>query len=398
MAEIVLVAGKRTPFGKFGGSLINIPAVELGAHVLNVVMSEVPQLRNDEIDYVHLGLCLPGSGLSPARQAALAAGWPVTTNGMTIDRACCSGLTAVGMAVRDIRMGVARAVVAGGMENMSRTPYLIPQVRWGNRLGDVTVTDDLVIRNPYVGGGAPMAQYVGETALANGVGREEQDVWALRSNQYWAAACDAGRFGPEIAPIEVTVKDGVKLFEVDEHPRRDGSLEKLARLKPVYGSPTVTAGNASGIADGAAALLVCSSEIAKERGMATLATVVGYTSLCGEPRESALLPGVLIRRLLGKLDLSLDDMLLIEINEAFAAMPLVSSLVLADFDRPKAEKIREKINVNGGAVAIGHPLGATGGRVTLTLANELRRRGGGYGIVAICGSMGQVDAAVLRVD
>ncbi len=398
MQEIDLVAGKRTPFGKFGGSLLDISAVELGAHVLKAVMSEVPQIRSDEIDHVHMGLCLPGSGLSPARQAVLAAGWPVEIDAVTIDRACCSGLTAVGMAVREIQIGSSRAIVAGGMENMSRTPYLIPQARWGSRLGDFTVADDLVIRNPYVGAGAPMAQYVGETAMAKGVGREEQDAWALRSNQCWVAACDAGKFGPELTSVERIGKNGITLFEVDEHPRRDSSLERLGRLKTVYGSPTVTAGNASGIADGAAALLLCSRKLVKERELETLATVVGYTSICGEPRESSLLPGVAILKLLSRLDLSVKDMRLIEINEAFAAMPLVSSLVLTDFERSKAEQIREKINVNGGAVAIGHPLGATGGRVTLTLAHELRRQGGGYGIVAICGSMGQVDAVVLRVD
>ncbi len=398
MKDIYLVTGKRTPFGKFGGSLLDIPAVELGAHVLNAVMAEVPQVRSDEIDYVNLGLCLPGSGLSPARQAVLAAGWSVDTNAVTVDRACCSGLTAVGMAVREIQLGFAEAIVAGGMENMSRTPYLIPQVRWGRRLGDFSVTDDLVIRNPYVGGGDPMAKYVGDTSLKNKVDREEQDCWALRSHQCWTAACDAGRFAPEIVPVEGLGKDGTQRFEVDEHPRRNATLEKMGRLKTVYGSPTVTAGNASGIADGAAALLVCSGKLVQDRSIEPLAQVMGYTSICGEPRESALLPGVAIRKLLNTLDLPLDDMRAIEINEAFAAMPLVSSLVLADSDRPKAEKIREKINVNGGAVAIGHPLGATGGRVTLTLAHELRRLGGGYGVVAICGSMGQVDAAVLRVD
>ena len=394
MSDAVILDGKRTPFGKFGGSLVDIPAIELGVHVLKSVISE--KLNVDEINNVYMGLCLPGSGLSPARSSVLAAGWPVQTNAVTIDRACCSSLTAMGLAAREIKLGISEIVVAGGMENMSRTPYLIPQARWGERLGDFTVYDDLVIRNPYVG--APMAKYVGESALEKGVDRVEQDTWALRSNLYWAKANESGKFVDELSVITVNGKRGSTELRVDEHPRANSSLESLAKLKTVYDSPTVTAGNASGIADGAVAVVIASRELAKGRNIEPIASIVGHTSICGEPRESASMPGLAIKKLLNELNLSLADMKLIEINEAFAAMPIVSSLVLADFDRSKATRIQEKINVNGGAIAIGHPLGATGGRLALTTVHELRRRGGGYGMVAICGAMGQADAMVLLVD
>lgn len=395
MDRVVVTAAKRTPFGRFGGSYTGVSAVELGSIALKQVLADVPQVTFEDINDVYLGLCLPGSGLSPARQAVLAAGWPVQTNTVTVERACCSALTAIGLSYRQISSGVAKTMIAGGMENMSRTPYLLPQVRWGQRLGDFIVEDDLVIRNPYVG--APMARYVGELSLEKGVSRQEQDEWALRSQQLCADAQEAGRFNDELVNVTVSDKKGQRAVERDEHPRANTTLEKLAKLETVYGSPTVTAGNASGLADGAAAVMLTSERIANEQNMPILGTILGHTMVCGEPRESAALPGVAIKKILNELNLSLDDMKLIEINEAFASMPLISSLVLSDYDRPKAEVIRKRINVNGGAIAIGHPLGATGARVLMHMMYELRRRGGGYGVVAICGAMGQADAAVVAV-
>jgi len=393
--EVVIVNGKRTPFGRFGGSLRDISSVELGGLVLQSLLEGFP-VEAGEIDSVLLGLCLPGVGLSPARQAVLAAKFPVDTNAFTVDRACCSALTAVGIGRQLILGGEASVIMAGGMENMSRTPYLIPQMRWGARLGDFTVRDELVIRNAYLD--MPMAKYAGEVAVEKGVDRKEQDEWALRSHQRWGEAQRKKRFDEELIAVEITSSKKEKtLLQWDEHPRPDTTLEKLSALKPVYESPTVTAGNASGIADGATAVLLMKGEEARKRGISPLGRIRGHISICGEPRETPLLPAVAIRKILARTNLPLEEMKLIEINEAFAAMPLVSSLGLADFDRKKAEKIRERLNVNGGAIAIGHPIGATGARLLMHMIYELRRQGGGYGVVSICGAIGQSDAAIVEV-
>jgi acetyl-CoA C-acetyltransferase len=391
--EIVIVNGKRTPFGRFGGSLKDIRSTELGGLIIRAVMDNID---DKEIDSIIMGLCLPGAGLSPARQAVLAAKLPVDINALTIDRACCSALTAVGIGIKFILQGEASIVIAGGMENMSQTPYLIPQMRWGARLGDITIRDELVIRNAYLD--MPMAKYAGEVAVEKGVDRREQDEWALRSHQRWAKANEKGKFVDELVPVEIPSQKKEKGFLTqDEHPRPDTTIEKLSALQPVYGSPTVTAGNASGIADGATAILVMTREEALKRGMEPLGRIVTYAAICGEPRESPLLPAFAIKKALYQADLTLEEMKLIEINEAFAAMPLVSTLVLGEFDRTKTEKLRERVNVNGGAIAIGHPIGATGARLLMHILYELRRRGGGYGVVAICGAIGQADAAIVEV-
>lgn len=395
MDEIVIVNGKRTPFGRFGGSFREVPSFELGGLVLRKVLEGLP-VEKGEIDAVILGLCLPGIGLSPARQAVLSAGFPVETNGLTIDRACCSALSAVGIGANLILTNQASLVIAGGMENMSRTPYLIHQMRWGARLGDLIIRDELVIRNAFLD--MPMAKYAGEVAVERGVDRKEQDEWALRSHQRWAEAEEKGKFGEELVPVEIPSQKKERTWLTrDEHPRPDTTMEKLSALQPVYGSPTVTAGNASGIADGATATLLMSRKEATKRGIEPLGRLVTYAPICGEPRESPLLPGVAIKKVLDQADLRLEEMKLIEINEAFAAMPLVSTLFLGDFDRAKTERIRERVNVNGGAIAIGHPIGATGARLLMHMLYELRRQGGGYGVVAICGAIGQADAAIVEV-
>jgi len=253
-----------------------------------------------------------------------------------------------------------------------------------------------VIRNAFLD--MPMARYAGEVALEKGVDRREQDEWALRSHRNWAAAQEKGHFDEERFPVAIpSSRKEPALLEKDEHPRPDATLEKLASLEPVYGSPTVTAGNASGIADGAAVTLLMRRDEALERGIQPLGRIVAYAPVCGEPRESPLLPAVAIGKVLHQAGLPLEEMALIEINEAFAAMPLVSTLVLSDFDRGKAESLRSRVNVNGGAIAIGHPIGATGARLLMNLLYELRRRGGGYGVVSICGAIGQADAAIVEV-
>lgn len=393
MEEVVLAEGIRTAFGNFGGSLKEISVVELGGKVIRAVLDRVP-VADDEIDFVIMGHCLPGSGLSPARQTIIAAGMPIEMNALTVERACCSAMHAIGMGFESISSGRAKIIIAGGMENMSQTPYLIPQMRWGQRLGDFAVLDELVIRNPYLK--APMAQYAGEVALEWGVERPELDEWAVRSNLTWVDADGKGLFKDELIPVEVASKKGTVVFDRDEHPRPDSSVEKLAKLKPVYGSPTITAANASALSDGATATILMSRSEAQARGIKPLARIVDHLSVSGEPRNSPVIPGVAIRKILAKNDLTLDNMKLIEINEAFASMPLVSTLYLADKDRKQAEKIRERVNVKGGAISIGHPIGATGGRVVMTLAREMRRRGEHYGIASICGAIGQANVMILE--
>lgn len=393
MEEVVIVKGIRTPFGNFGGALKDIPAVELGGKVIRTLLNDMP-VNDDEIDLVLMGLCLPGSGLSPVRQSAIAAGMPLETNALTVERACCSSLQAIGMGFEQISSGYAKVIIAGGMENMSQTPYLIPQMRWGQRLGDFTVYDDLVIRNAYLK--APMAQYAGEVALEWGVDRQELDKYALRSNLMWAEADKQGLFKDELISVEVKGKKGTVIFERDEHPRPDTTLEKLASLKVVYGSPTITSGNASALSDGAAATLLMSRSEAEARGIKPLARIIDHMPVSGEPRTSPVIPGIAIKKILAKNGFTLDDMKLIEINEAFASMPLVSSLYLADKDWEKAAIIRERMNVRGGAISIGHPLGATGARVVMTLVHELRRRGERYGIAAICGAIGQGNVMIVE--
>ena len=391
--EVFLIDGKRTPFGNFGGTLKGISAVELGVLSIKAVLGDKP-IAPEEIDMIIMGIGLPGSGLSPGRQVVLAAELPMDTGALTVDRACCSSMTAMGIGFNYIRSNSAKVVLAGGMENMSRTPYLVPQMRWGQRLGDFEIRDELVIRNPYLK--SPMARYAGEVALEYGVSREEQDAYALRSNLLWLEAHKANKFKDEIFPVTVTDRKGDIIFDTDEHPRPDSSLEKLAKLKPVYGSPTVTAGNASGLCDGSAATLLVSEDVMEAKGLVPLARVLSHVAVCGDPRQTPALPAEAIRQALELANLTLDDMAVIEVNEAFASMPLVSSLVLGKRDAQRVKEIRDILNLKGGAISIGHPIGASGARIAMTLAYELQHQGARYGVAAVCGAVGQADALVIE--
>lgn len=392
MESVVIVKAKRTPFGNFGGALKDIPTVQLGAKAVNAAIEGM--VDPADIDFLFMGNNMPGSGLSPVRQVVFAAGWPKEINAMLLDRACCSSMSAIGLGYEKIMMGRAKIVVAGGMENMSQTPYMIPQIRWGQRIGDFTVQDTLVIRNPYLQ--APMALYAGEVGVEWGAGRKEQDEWAIISHKRAAEATEKGYLAEELIKVEVKQKKGTVIFDKDEHVRPDSSMEKLSTMKPVYGSPTVTAGNASGICDGATGVLVMSESEAKRRGLKPIARIVEWTAVSSEPRHSPLLPAIAIEKILGMTGMKLEDMKLIEINEAFASMPLVTTLSLCGKDLAKAEKLRERVNVNGGAIAIGHPVGASGARLVMTMINELRRRGERYGVAAICGAIGQGDAIIVE--
>lgn len=395
--DVVVVSAVRTPYGKFGGALKDVPGVELASHVIREVLARV-DCAPDAVDEVYLGTCVPAETgvIAPvvARQALLAAGLPETTVSMTLDRACCSSLTAVQMAWRSITLGEADVALAVGAENLSRAPHVVPQLRWGARMGHVTLDEPLQMKYP---GHAPVSVDTGHIALDHGIDREDLDRWALRSQQRYQEALQAGKVAHEVAPLTIQTRKGPVTVDADEFPKPETSLEGLAKLPTVYGSPTVTPGNAPGLDAGATAILLMRREYAETNGFKVLATVLSCASVAGDPRDIVTIPAKAIAKATEKLGLSVDDLDLLEINEAFAAMPLVSTQLLADGDEAKTEAIRERTNVNGGAIAIGHPVGASGARILMTLIYELARRGGGHGAASICGGLGQGDCAVVKV-
>jgi acetyl-CoA C-acetyltransferase len=397
MREAVIVSATRTPFGKFGGLLKDFTAIDLGTKAVKAVIKKI-NLDPAAVDEVYMGVAvLAGTASVAARQVLISSGLPAHTPSLTIDRACCSSMTCIGLALRNIRHGEIETAIAGGMEAMSQTPLIARGIRWGVRLGGVMLEEPLFLRNPILN--IPLAVGAAEVALQYGVGREEQDRWALRSHQNYHDAFAAGKFTEEIEPIEIPSLGGAVTFmDRDESPRSDTSMEKLQVLPTVYGSKTVTAGNAPGLNDGASAMIVMSREKQKDLRLKPAATLLAYVNMAGDPLASPYLPALSIRKALEKAGRNLADLKRIEINEAFAATPLVSTKVLSDGDEKKLEHLRSITNVNGGAVAIGHPTGASGGRIIMTLIYELRRSGGGLGAAAICGGYGQSDAVILRVE
>jgi acetyl-CoA C-acetyltransferase len=306
-------------------------------------------------------------------------------------------MTAVNTVSRSLRLGEVTVAVGGGTENMSLVPYFVHDARWGRRIGDIVLKDQLIISCPY--SGKPRAVQAGEEAVEFGIGREEQDLWAYRSHQRVMAAQEMGFFETEILPIEVPQRKGPPIvFDKDEALRPDTSLEKLARLRTVYNSPTVTPGNAPGLSTGASAMVLTTRDEAEKRGIKPLATIKTWAMAAGHPDRIASIPATAARKALDQLGMTLDDMGLIEINEAFAAMPLVSTKILGDGDPDKVAAIRERTNVNGGAIAIGHPTGATGARLIMTLIYALRSRGATWGLAAICGGIGQGEAVIVRIE
>jgi acetyl-CoA C-acetyltransferase len=379
----------RSPYGKFCGGLRDVPLVELAQQVLDALFGRLPGCR-ERLDEMYVGVAMLEGGLMvPARQIALAAGLGEALPTLTVDRACCSGMTAAGLGRRALRDG-ASVAVALGIESMSRTPRLLHETRWGRRRGDLVVEDLLLLRSPAAG--TSIARYAGEEALARGVGRSEQDAWALQSHERYFAAAAGGYFADEIASIRTPA--GV--VAADEQPRADVSAEKLAALPTVYESPTVTAGNAPGLNDGACALLLGDDAAAEASPSPPLATISSYIQIAGGPTAAVYLPGEAIVRLVEDAGLRLDDLDVIEINEAFAATAVTSLRTLARGDSGLERELAQRTNVNGGAVAIGHPTGASGARIMLTAARELARRGGRWAVAAICGGFGQTDAVLLE--
>ena len=392
--DIVVVALARTPFGRFQGALKTIDGPHLGAAAIDETLAR-GNLAPAEIDALYAGVGMISSAvLTPVRQSTLLSKLPETTPSASIDRACCSGMTAIGMAMKDIKAGEARAVLCGGFESLSQTPNLLARER-ANRVGDVIISDPLMMRGLVVD--RPISVYSGDEALRHGVDRQQQDAWAVSSHKRYFDAEASGYFGFERFAVATGSDNVSRTVETDESPRADTNLEKLSQLKPVYGGKTVTAGNAPGLNDGAAFLAVTRRDFARERGLEPIARLVDYVQVCGGPTSGTVTPAVGIKKIAERNGIKPTDWDLIEINEAYAATPLVSTLVLAGGDKAAADEVRRRTNVHGGAVAIGHPLGATGARIVITLINGLRRRGGGRGVAAICGGFGQGDAVMVEV-
>ncbi len=402
--HVYLVAAARTPIGKFAGGLADVPATTLGGIAIRAAVERAGlEPGSAPIDEVFMGQVLQGgAGQAPARQALLKAGLPDTTPATTINRVCGSGLKAIMLAAAAIRAGDASVVVAGGMESMNQGPYLLPKARFGYRLGNAELVDSTVADGLWCAiEDCHMGTHAERVAIHNGVSRADQDAFALESHRRAIAAIDAGRFADEIVAVPVRRGREETLIETDESPRRDTTAEALARLKPVFDLPTgddapadglgtVTAGNAPGITDGAAATVVASEREVERLGLAPLARIVGYAQAEVAPKWLFLAPIEGVRRLLAKVELPIEAFDLIEINEAFASQVLADGRELGfDWDR---------VNVNGGAIALGHPIGASGARITTTLLYELRRRGGRYGLATLClGGGGSVAMAFERI-
>src|SRR5438094_7044581 len=383
MTRSVIVAAVRTPFGKLGGGLASHSATELGAIAIRAAL-ERAGVEPGEPQYVIMGQVLQGgAGQAPARQAAVGAGLPKDTPADTINKVCASSIRAVEIADSMIRAGDIELVVTGGMESMSNAPYILAKARFGYRLGDGTLID-LMTHDGLTSSfdDLHMVEQASFVARELGISREDQDEWALRSHERAVKAIDEGRFEHEIVPVGD--------LAVDEGPRRDTSIEKLAQLKPVFDPEgTTTAGNAPGVNDGAGALVVTSEEVAKRRGLDVLATVVSQGYVADEFAYLARTPAKAGAIALEKAGKKIDDVERVELNEAFSSVVLNSTEMLgAD---------PEKVNVNGGAVALGHPIGASGARILATLVHELHRNGGGLGLAAICSGGGQGDAILLEV-
>jgi len=390
MNKSVIVSTARTPFGKMGGSLATKQAVELGGIVIQSAL-ERSGLAAEDVEQVIMGMVVQaGAGQVPSRQAARLAGLPWETPSMTINKVCASGLRAVTLADALIRAGDIDVAIAGGMESMSNAPYALPNARFGMRMGDSDVIDLMThdgLTCPFHQ--VAMAVHGSHVAKEYGITRVQQDAWALRSHERAVRAMEEGRFQEEIVPVEVTVKKKSVLVNQDEAPRKDTSLAKLAALSPVYlKEGSITAGNAPGVNDGACALVVMSEAQAQARGLTPLAYIRGYAEVATEAQYIATTPGLAIQKLLKKTGKTMAEIDLLEVNEAFAAVTLTAGQMLEwDVDR---------VNVNGGAIALGHPIGASGARILQTLIHELRRRGGGLGIAAICSGAAQGDAILIE--
>jgi acetyl-CoA C-acetyltransferase len=392
MPKTVILSAARTPIGKLGGSLSSVDATFLGGVAIRAAL-ERAAVEPDSVDHVVMGQVLQaGQGQIPSRQAQIQAGIPKEVSSETINKVCASGLRAVALLDTSIRAGDLEVGVGGGMESMSSAPYLLKEARFGMRMGDGKALDAMVhdgLTNPF--SGKHMAHEASEVAAELELTRADMDRWALRSHELAVKATDEGRLPEEIVPVTIKSRKTETVIEVDESPRRDSSLESLAKLPPIFmENGTHTAGNAPGVNDGAGALVVASDEWARTHDRRPLATVIAHAQVADDFAYLARTPASAAFKALAKVGLKPEDVDLWEINEAFASVTLNSIRTLGIDE--------QKVNVNGGAVALGHPIGASGARIVGTLVYELRRRGGGIGCAAICSGGGQGDAMVVEVS
>lgn len=392
MAKTVIISGVRTPFGKFGGGLSSLTASQLGGIAINESLVRAG-IEGSQVDEVIMGNVLQaGQGQIPSRQAARHAGLPWEVKTETINKVCASGLRSVTLADQIIRLGEEEIIVAGGMESMSNAPYILPKARWGLRMGDGELKDTMISDGLSCSfTGVHMGTYGNSTAEDLEITREEQDSWAYESHQKAIKAIDGGILAEEIISVQVPVRKGEPIIiEHDEAPRKDTSAGKLAKLGPAFNNQgTITAGNAPGVNDGAGALVLMSEERAEKEGKTPFAYILAHAEVAVEAKDFPKTPGLVINELLKKTGKSIEEIDLFEVNEAFAAVALASGKI--------ANIEPGKVNVNGGAVALGHPIGASGARIIITLMHELKRRGGGLGIAAICSGGGQGDAILIEV-
>ena len=391
MTSSVIVSGARTPMGRLLGNLKNVPATALGGAAIEAAL-ERGGVRPDQVQYVIMGQVLQaGAGQITARQAAVAAGLPMTVPAVTVNKVCLSGLDAIALADQLIRAGEFDIVVAGGMESMTNAPHLLLNQRQGHKFGDVLVRDHMAydgLMDPW--DGVSMGESTERSGERLGITRAEQDAFAALSHQRAAAAQREGRFAEEIVPVRAGLRDVDPVIDTDEGVRPDATAESLGKLRPAFAAEgTITAGSSSPISDGAAAVVVMSKAKAEELGLTWLAEIVAHGNVAGPDSSLQSQPANAIRHALGKAGLTVEDLDLVEMNEAFAQVVIQSTREL---------KVDEEIvNVNGGAIALGHPIGMSGARLVLTLALELKRRGGGLGAAGLCGGGGQGDALVVRV-
>jgi acetyl-CoA C-acetyltransferase len=395
--DVVICAMARSPFGRFDGALAPLETAQLGAAVIDALLRKA-DVDPACVEALYAGVGLAGSAvLTVTRQAVLRSTLPESTPSMGVDRACCSGITAIAQAARDIACGLQDVAIAGGMESLSNMPLQLPR-RHGVRPGQTQLVDPLILGGAVVD--RPIATYSGEEALRFGVSREAQDAWAANSHARYFAAAAQGFFESEIVPIGIESRTGVQTVTQDESPRRDSTPEKLSQLKTVYGSPTITAGNAPGLSDGAAFVLLTTRERAQAENWPVLGRVAAYAQVAGSPTSGTSTPALALRNAVQVAGLDVEQLARIEINEAYAATPLVSTSVLAEGDAGLLDRLRAATNPWGGAVALGHPLGASGARLVMTLLNGFERRGAEAGtqhaVASICGGFGQGDALLLE--
>jgi acetyl-CoA C-acetyltransferase len=391
MPKTVILSAARTPIGKLGGALASLDATELGGAAIRAALERADVAPGD-VDHVVMGQVIQaGQGQIPSRQAQIKGGIANDVSSETINKVCASGIRAAGMIDAAIRAGDLEVGVGGGMESMSNAPYLLKEARFGFRMGDGKAIDAMIndgLTNPF--SGKHMAQEASEVSAELEMTRADMDRWALRSHQLAVKATDEGRLPEEIVPITIHGRKGDTVVEIDESPRRDSSLESLAKLPPIFlKDGSHTAGNSPGVNDGGGAVVLASDEWAKRNGKTALATIIAQAAIGDEFAYLARTPAKAAEKALAKVGLSADQIDLWEINEAFASVTL-NSLRMLEIDE-------NKVNVNGGAVALGHPIGASGARILGSLVLELRRRGGGLGCAAICSGGGQGDAVIVEV-